>query len=68
MMVLIFLTMLAALALAWLHRPLASRLAAAACLILATWLFLWEIYSPETGFRMPWIDTHLAMPKDGGVA
>ena len=68
MMVLIFLTMLAALALAWLHRPLASRLAAAACLILATWLFLWEIYSPETGFRMPWIDTHLAMPTDGGVA
>jgi hypothetical protein len=68
MMVLIFLTMLAALALAWLHRPIASRLAAAACLVLATWLFLWEIWSPETGFRMPWIDTHLVLPGQGAVA
>jgi hypothetical protein len=68
MMVLIFLTMLAALALAWLHRPIASRLAAAACLVVATWLFLWEIYSPETGFRMPWIDTQLVLPTDGAMA
>ena len=27
---------------------------------LAVHLFLWEIWSPETGFRMPWIQT------DGG--
>ena len=32
---------------------------AVACLGLAVWLFLWEIYSPATGFRMPWIQTHL---------
>jgi hypothetical protein len=24
-------------------------------LALSVWLFLWEIYSPEYGFRMPWL-------------
>ena len=24
-------------------------------LALALWLFLWEIYSPDYGFRMPWL-------------
>jgi hypothetical protein len=27
------------------------------CLTLSIGLFLFEIYSPETGFRMPWIQT-----------
>jgi hypothetical protein len=34
------------------------RLAAAALalgFVLAIGLFLWEIWSPETGFRMPWL-------------
>jgi hypothetical protein len=26
-------------------------------------LFLYEIYSPEYGFRMPWIQTELAGPR-----
>ncbi|SJZ35770.1 hypothetical protein SAMN02745126_00612 [Enhydrobacter aerosaccus] len=26
-----------------------------ACLALSVGLFLWEIYSPEYGFRMPWL-------------
>ena len=34
--------------------------AAIACLLLSfglgTWLFLWEIYSPDYGFRMPWLE------------
>jgi hypothetical protein len=25
------------------------------CLILSVGLFLWEVYSPEYGFRMPWL-------------
>lgn len=25
------------------------------CLSLAVGLFLWEIYNPEYGFRMPWL-------------
>jgi hypothetical protein len=34
--------------------------AAVTCLLLSfglgTWLFLWEIYSPDYGFRMPWLE------------
>lgn len=26
-----------------------------ACLALSVGLFLWEIYSPDYGFRMPWL-------------
>jgi hypothetical protein len=33
--------------------------AAIACLLLSfglgAWLFLWEVYSPAYGFRMPWL-------------
>lgn len=29
------------------------------CLILSVWLFLWEIYSPEYGFRMPWLQVEV---------
>jgi hypothetical protein len=36
-----------------------SRRVAVACLglslILGVWLFLWEIYSPDYGFHMPWL-------------
>jgi hypothetical protein len=55
MMVLIFASMLAALVLAatgWRRLALAS---VAVCLALAVHLFLFEIYSPEYGFGMPWI-------------
>ena len=38
------------------RRPLAIALVVVA-LVLAVHLFLWEIYSPEYGFRMPWIQT-----------
>jgi hypothetical protein len=34
--------------------------AAVACLVLSfglgAWLFLWEIYSPDYGFRVPWLE------------
>ena len=57
MMVAVFATMLLALVAsrygpAWL--AIASLLA---CLGLSTGLFLFEIYSPEYGFRMPWLQT-----------
>lgn len=33
-----------------------GRLAVSFLLLsLCTWLFLWEIYSPDYGFRMPWL-------------
>jgi hypothetical protein len=28
-------------------------------LILAIWLFLWEIYSPDYGFHMPWLQVEI---------
>lgn len=59
MMVAIFLAMSATLVLAHLGRPVPARIAAAVALVLAAHLFLWEIHSPEYGFRMPWIDTRL---------
>jgi hypothetical protein len=30
-----------------------------ACLALSTGLFLFEIYSPEYGFHMPWLQVQL---------
>ncbi len=39
------------------------RRLAVSCLFLSfslcVWLFLWEIYSPEYGFRMPWLQVDL---------
>jgi hypothetical protein len=36
------------------------RRSAVTCLFLSlalcVWLFLWEIYSPDYGFRMPWLE------------
>lgn len=41
-----------------------SRRIAGVCLgvslLLATWLFLWEIYSPDYGFHMPWLQVELS--------
>ena len=34
------------------------------CLVLAVGLFLFEIYSPEYGFHMPWLQVQLdAVPR-----
>ena len=51
--------LLAALALAWAGRRMAVWFAVILCLVLTVWLFLWEVWSPVDGFRMPWIDTRL---------
>ena len=55
MMTPIFALLLAALYLAWRGRPRAAAICALATLALAAGLFLFEIYNPEYGFRMPWI-------------
>lgn len=55
MMVAVFLTMTAALISGWLGRRDIAIACLAACFALALGLFLFEIYSPEYGFRMPWI-------------
>lgn len=46
------------------------RVLAVCCLIaslgLTIWLFLWEIYSPEYGFRMPWLRAMLEIVRVPG--
>jgi len=59
MMVAVFATMSLALAGAWFGWRRLSVASFATSLLLAIGLFLYEIYSPEYGFRMPWIQTEL---------
>ena len=61
MMVAIFATMSLALIFGWLGRRLLAVGLLVLCLTLSIGLFLFEIYSPETGFRMPWIQTELKL-------
>lgn len=67
MMAAIFATMFAALLLAWLGRKPLAVASLALCLVLSVWLFLFEIYSPEYGFRMPWIKTDLHRTLPGAA-
>lgn len=57
MMVAVFATMAAALVCGWLRRRALAIASFVVSLVLATGLFLFEIYSPDYGFRMPWIQT-----------
>ncbi len=67
MMLAIFLTLLLALILAWIGQRPTALAVLALCFGLSVYLFLWEIWSPETGFRMPWIDTRLEIAPDPGA-
>jgi hypothetical protein len=67
MMLAIFLTLLLALILARIGQRPAALAVLALCFGLSVYLFLWEIWSPETGFRMPWIDTRLEIAPDPGA-
>lgn len=55
MMLAAFSALSLALALAWFGARALSLTALAVTFCLATGLFLWEVWSPETGFRMPWL-------------
>jgi hypothetical protein len=59
MMAAIFATLFAAFALSWFGRRGPALICLAVCFGLAVYLFQWEIYSPETGFRMPWLKVSL---------
>jgi hypothetical protein len=55
MMVAVFAAFLAALLLDRAGRPAPALAVLALAFGLSVWLFLFEIYSPNTGFRMPWL-------------
>ena len=59
MMVTVFVALSVALALAMRGHRDSALFAIAICLALAIILFLHEIYSPQYGFRMPWLQTQL---------
>ena len=65
MMFAVFVVLSCALILGYVGRRAVSLACMLICFVLAVWLFLWEIYSPEYGFRMPWIQVELApVPRD----
>jgi hypothetical protein len=55
MMVAVFAAFLAALLLDRAGRPKPALAVLALAFGLSVWLFLFEIYSPDYGFRMPWL-------------
>jgi hypothetical protein len=55
MMVAVFAALMVALLLDGIGRPRPALVALGLGFGLAVWLFLFEVYSPETGFRMPWL-------------
>ena len=59
MMVAVFAAMLLTLAFGWLGYRRTAAACFAVCFGLSIWLFLFEIYSPDYGFRLPWIQTEL---------
>lgn len=61
MMLLIYALLTAAFALGWYRRDRLAIGFLIGCLAVATGLFLWEIYSPVSGFAMPWISVERAV-------
>jgi len=59
MMFAVFASLSLALVLGWFGRRSIAVACMALCFGLAVAEFLWEIYSPEYGFRMPWIQTRV---------
>lgn len=66
MMAAVFAATSLALVAGWSGRDRAAAALLALALVLAAGLFLWEIWSPVDGFRMPWIDVRL--PEGPGSA
>jgi hypothetical protein len=66
MMAAVFATMSLALLSGWFGRRSLAIAILIICLVLSIYQFLFEIYSPETGFRMPWIQTQLHDPPVNG--
>jgi hypothetical protein len=67
MMVAVFATLLAALVCAWFDRRRLAAWLILSTFALAVGLFLYEVYSPEYGFRMPWIQTELERDRGSGA-
>jgi hypothetical protein len=69
MMLAIFAFLTSAFLLDFLGRRRSAAICLAASLALTLYLFAWEIYSPDYGFRMPWLEVELEQrpPVAGGA-
>ena len=68
MMLAIFVFLTIAFLLEFLGRRRSAAICLAASLSLTLYLFAWEIYSPDYGFRMPWLEVELErVPVPGGA-
>jgi hypothetical protein len=71
MIVAVFATLFLTLVLGWFGRHGLAAVALVACLFFFVYEFLWEVWSPEYGFEMPWIQTELIGPfgedREGGA-
>ena len=66
MMLAVFATLSVALLAAYFGPRWLAALAMLLCLALSIGLFLFEVYSPEYGFRMPWLQVNFdAAPRVG---
>jgi hypothetical protein len=65
MMLAVFATMSVALLAAYYGPRWGAILSMLVCLALSVGLFLFEIYSPEYGFRMPWLQVQLDLVPHG---
>ena len=63
MMVAVFAAMSLAMIAVWVGPRRAAVALFAVSVILALSVFLYEIYSPQYGFRMPWIQTDVTTPR-----
>ena len=59
MMTIAFAVLFAAFVLRLWNRPRSAMACLFVSSIMAIGLFLWEIYSPDYGFRMPWLQVEL---------
>ncbi|MGJ3448464.1 hypothetical protein [Enterobacter sp. PTB] len=61
-MLIVFTVMALSLLFAYFGRKMVATLLIIICLALSVKQFLWDIYSPEDGFRMPWIQVKVIAP------
>ncbi len=66
MMTITFALLLAAFVLRLLNLPRPAMACLFLSSIMAIGLFLWEIYSPDYGFRMPWLQVDLTRAAPAG--
>jgi hypothetical protein len=67
MMTITFALLLAAFVLRLFNLPRSAMACLLLSSIMAIGLFLWEIYSPDYGFRMPWLQVELRHAVPAGI-